>query len=197
MGLILLKLLQRAISTKLSTIFPLACYWIGVRVIHHCESWYAWLWTSNIILFPENTRLKKKSTQPLKPNLCDSCIQSHSLFLLSHTRFSSNLTLNEPTVAKVIYIRHWFTISQIKLWFRSLIQDFTYSSSMILVVIYSGVIFHLGYHPFSIYISGPNWVHFRHCLIRVELARVMAMARKNHSWTSICWEVGIIWSGND
>lgn len=60
----------------------------------------------------------------------------------------------------------------------------------------SDVIFHVAYHPLSNYISGLNWVDFRHCLIQLELARVIAVARKNHSWTSLWWEVGIIWQGN-
>jgi len=62
--------------------------------------------------------------------------------------------------------------------------------------IYNDVIFHVAYHPLSNNISGLNWVDFKHCLIQLELARVIAMARKNHSWTSLCWEVGIIWQGN-
>lgn len=62
---------------------------------------------------------------------------------------------------------------------------------------YSDVIFHASNHPLSNYISGLNWVDFRHCLIQLELARVIAMARKNHSWNSLCWEIGIIWPKNN
>lgn len=46
---------------------------------------------------------------------------------------------------------------------------------------YSDVIFRVAYHPLSNNISGLNWVDFRHCLIQLELARVIAMVRKNHS----------------